>query len=47
MGYIFKGSLKIIDNESIDLSFFSKSELPNLENRAKLIIDWLIEKEYI
>lgn len=43
----FKGGLKITDDESIDLSFFSKSELPNLENRAKLIIDWLIEKEYI
>lgn len=43
----FKGSLKITDDESIDLSFFSKSELPNLESRAKLIIDWLIEKEYI
>lgn len=43
----FKGSLKIIDDESIDLSFFSKSELPNLESRANLIIDWLIEKEYI
>lgn len=43
----FKGSLKITDDESIDLSFFSKSELPNLESRAKLIIEWLIEKEYI
>ena len=47
MGYIFKVSLKIMDDESIDLSFFSKSELPNLESRANLIIDWLIEKEYI
>lgn len=43
----FKGSLKITDDESIDLSFFSKSELPILESRANLIIDWLIEKEYI
>lgn len=43
----FKGSLRIIDDESIDLSFFSKSELSNLESRANLIIDWLIEKEYI
>ena len=43
----FKGSLKIIDDESIDLNFFLKSELPNLESRANLIIDWLIEKEYI
>lgn len=43
----FKGSLKITDDESIDLSFFSKSELPILESRANLIIDWLIEKDYI
>lgn len=43
----FKGSLKITDDESIDFSFFSKSELPNLESRANLIIEWLIEKEYI
>lgn len=43
----FNGNLKITDDESIDLRFFSKSELPNLESRAKLIVDWLIEKEYI
>ncbi len=43
----FKGGLKITDDESIDLGFFSKSELPNLESRAKLIVDWLIENEYI
>lgn len=43
----FKGTLKITDDESIDLSFFSKSELPNLESRANLIVDWLIKKEYI
>lgn len=47
MGYIFKVSLKITDDESIDLSFFSKFELPNLKSRANLIIGWLIEKEYI
>lgn len=43
----FKGNLKITDDESLELNFFSKSELPNLESRAKLIVDWLIEKEYI
>lgn len=43
----FKGNLKITDDESLELSFFSKSELPNLESRAKLIVDWLIEKGYI
>lgn len=43
----FKENLKITDDESLELNFFSKSELPNLESRAKLIVDWLIEKEYI
>lgn len=41
------GDLKIIDNESFELKYFGKDELPNLESRAKVIIDWLIEKGYI
>lgn len=41
------GDLKIIDDESFELKYFGKDELPNLESRAKVIIDWLIEKEYI
>lgn len=43
----FKGDLKIADSESFDLNFFSKTDLPNLESRAKKIISWLIEKEYL
>lgn len=41
------GSLKITDGESFELKYFSKDELPNLESRAKVIIDWLTEKEYL
>ena len=41
------GDLKITDDESFELKYFSKDELPNLESRAKAIIDWLIEREYI
>lgn len=40
----FKGDLKITDSENFDLKFFSKTDLPNLESRAKKIISWLIEK---
>ena len=43
----FKGALKATDGESLDLKFFSKNDLPKLESRAKLIIVWLIENEYI
>lgn len=38
------GNLKITDGESFELKYFSKDELPNLESRAKIIIDWLIDK---
>ena len=41
------GEMKIADDESFELKYFSKDELPNLESRAKAIIDWLIEREYI
>lgn len=43
----FKGELKITDSESFDLKFFSKTDLPNLESRAKKIISWLIENGYL
>lgn len=43
----FKGDLKITDSESFDLKFFSKTDLPNLESRAKKIISWLIENGYL
>ena len=41
------GILKITDGESIELKYFGKDELPNLESRAKVIINWLIENKYI
>lgn len=41
------GDLKITDGESFKLKYFSKDEMINLESRAKVIIDWLIEKEYL
>lgn len=41
------GELKITDGESLKLDYFSKDNLPNLESRAKVILDWLIEKEYL
>ena len=41
------GSLKITDGESFELKYFGKDELPALESRAKAIIKWLIEKEYL
>lgn len=43
----FKGDLKITDSESFDLKFFKKTDLPNLESRAKKIISWLIENGYL
>jgi len=36
------GDLEITDGESLKLKFFSASELPDLESRAKAIIDWII-----
>ncbi len=38
-----KGELIIMDNESFDLGYFSLSDLPVLESRAKSIIEWLIK----
>lgn len=38
------GELKITDGESFKLDYFSKDNLPNLESRAKVITDWLLEK---
>ncbi|MGN1420177.1 MAG: NUDIX hydrolase [Eubacterium sp.] len=42
-----KGDLKITDGESFELKYFGKNELPNLESRAKIILEWLIKKEYL
>lgn len=41
------GELKITDGESFKLEYFTKNNLPNLESRAKVIMDLLIEKEYL
>lgn len=41
------GDLKITDDESFELKYFAKNELPALESRAKVIVDWLIEEKYI
>lgn len=43
----FYGDLKITDDESCDLKFFSKTDLPNLESRAEKIISWLVENGYL
>ncbi|MCH5198542.1 MAG: NUDIX hydrolase [Oscillospiraceae bacterium] len=41
------GDLRVNDAESLKLSYFGKNEMPHLENRAKAIVDWLIENGYI
>lgn len=41
------GDLKISDGESLELKYFGKDELPDLESRAKILTDWLIENGYI
>lgn len=37
------GDLEITDGESLKLQYFHFDSLPNLESRAKAIIDWLKE----
>ena len=41
------GDLKITDGESTELRYFSKNDLPLLESRAKVIIDWLIDQNVL
>lgn len=41
------GDLMIGDDESYELKYFGKHEMPDLESRAKVLIDWLIENGYI
>jgi hypothetical protein len=41
------GEMKITDNESKELRFFGKNEMPELESRAKKIIEWLISERKI
>ena len=35
------GELKITDGESLKLQYFDFDNLPNLESRAKTMIDWI------
>ena len=41
------GELRAADDESLNLQFFGKNELPILESRAAAILNWLIEKELL
>ena len=41
------GEMKITDGESNDLRFFGKEELPTLENRAKIIMEWMFREKYL
>ena len=41
------GDLKITDGESTELRYFRKNDLPLLESRAKVIIQWLIDNNVI
>ena len=41
------GELKISDGESRELAYFGKDELPLLERRAKIIIEWLIDNKVL
>lgn len=38
------GELKITDDESFELRYFKSDELPVLESRARVIVDWLINE---
>ena len=40
------GDLRISDEESYELKYFGKGEMPNLESRAKVLIDWLIKNKF-
>ena len=41
------GKLKISDGESRQLKFLKKEETENLESRAKIIIKWLIDNNFL
>ncbi len=41
------GELKITDAESTALKYFGKDEFPELESRARVLIDWLLKNGYI
>ena len=41
------GELRITDGESFQLRYFGKDELPVLESRAAVIIEWLIKGGFL
>ena len=41
------GELKITDGESTELRYFRKNDLPPLESRAKVILQWLIDQSLL
>jgi ADP-ribose pyrophosphatase YjhB (NUDIX family) len=41
------GELRITDGESSALRFFGKHELPELESRAKKILEWLLREKQL
>lgn len=41
------GDLKITDGESTELRYFHKNDLPPLESRARVILQWLIDHNVI
>ena len=41
------GELMITDGESRELKYFGKDELPLLERRAKIIIEWLTDNKVL
>lgn len=41
------GEVAVTDGESTELAYFRKEELPNLESRAKMIVNWLIDNRIL
>lgn len=41
------GELRITDGESVQLRYFGKDELPILESRAAVILEWLIQRRIL
>lgn len=41
------GDLKITDGESTELRYFHKNDLPLLESRAKVILQWLVDQSLL
>ena len=41
------GDLRITDGESNELAYFDKAHLPELESRARVILQWLIDNQVL